>query len=132
MPVQTLTAVDLDFCAACPQRGVAFPVPPYSKRESRRQRPRQWRNGPIPAASSWRTLPSQPRASLRSRESAQHGQAQFLGLLERDGEARVLLSTPARKYLQPRECFEKKGSPEPRSRDPYRAAGFVLIPTASS
>jgi hypothetical protein len=93
---------------------------------------RQWQGKLIAAASFLRTLPSQPRASLRSRESAQHGQAQFLGLLERDGEARVLLSTPARKYLQPRECFEKKGSPEPRSRDPYRAAGFVLIPTASS
>src|SRR6516165_1287972 len=45
--------------------------------------------------------------------------------LERDGRARVLLSTPARKYLQPRECFEKRGvfrTPLPRS---LSAAGFV-------
>src|SRR5499427_7101077 len=33
--------------------------------------------------------------------------------LERDGGARVLLSTPARKYLQPRECFEKRDLPNP-------------------
>src|SRR6516165_917220 len=33
--------------------------------------------------------------------------------LERDGGARVLLSTPARKYLQPRECFEKGGLSNP-------------------
>ena len=46
---------------------------------------RQWQGKLIAAASFLRTLPSQPRASLRSRESAQHGQAQFLGLLERDG-----------------------------------------------
>src|SRR5262249_18221991 len=45
--------------------------------------------------------------------------------LERDGGARVLLSTPARKYLQPRACFEKRGvarAPLPRSSS---AAGFV-------
>jgi len=30
------------------------------------QRPRQWQRGPIAAASSWRTPPSQPRASARS------------------------------------------------------------------
>jgi len=45
--------------------------------------------------------------------------------LERDGGARVLLSTPARKYLQPRERFEKRGvsrAPLPRS---LSAAGFV-------
>src|SRR5262244_328875 len=45
--------------------------------------------------------------------------------LERDGGVRVLLSTPTRKYLQPRECFEKRGvsrTPLPRS---LSAAGFV-------
>jgi hypothetical protein len=31
------------------------------------ERPRQWRGGPIAAASSWRTPPSQPRASARGR-----------------------------------------------------------------
>jgi hypothetical protein len=44
--------------------------------------------------------------------------------LERNGGARVLLSTPARKYLQPREFFEKR---EPRSRDPYRRRGSSLV-----
>jgi hypothetical protein len=52
--------------------------------------------------------------------------------LERDGGVRVLLSTPAGKYLQPRECFEKRGSPEPRSRDPFRRRGSFLIPAVSS
>ena len=63
------------------------------------------------------------------------GQAQFSAFishfpsaqlsLERDGRARVLLPTPARKYLHPRECFEKRGvsrTPLPRS---LSAAGFV-------
>jgi len=46
------------------------------------------------------------RASPRSREFP-------LGLLERDGRARVLLSTPARKYLQPRECLRRGGLSNP-------------------
>ena len=51
------------------------------------------------------------------------GQAQFSAFishfpsaqlsLERDGRARVLLPTPARKYLHPRECFEKGGLSNP-------------------
>ena len=87
-----------------------------------------------PAASSRRTLPSRPRASPRSRESPNMVMLSFSAFriflprgfsLERDGGARVLLSTPARKYLQPRECFEKRGvfrTPLPRS---LSAAGFV-------
>jgi hypothetical protein len=40
---------------------------------------------------------------------AQHGQAQFLGLLERDGVRTRSIVGPARKYRQTRECFEKRG-----------------------
>ena len=38
-------------------------APPGSLRAAgKAQRPRQWQRGPIAAASSWRTQPSQPRA----------------------------------------------------------------------
>jgi len=40
----------------------------------------------------------------------------FLDLLERDGRARVLLSTPARKCLQPRSPWEEGVSRTPRRR----------------
>src|SRR5215468_847585 len=72
-------------------------------------------------------LPRRPRASPRSRGWPTMVKLSFSAFriflprgfsLERDGGARVLLSTPARKYLQPRECFEKRGvsrTPLPRS-----------------
>src|SRR5262249_53872781 len=74
-----------------------------------------------------------PRAMVASRLfSNSGGRGCWRGVfLERDGGAHVLLSTPARKYLNQGSAL-KGGSLEPRSRDPYRRRGSFLIPVASS
>ena len=51
---------------------------------------------------------------------------------ERDGRARVLLSTPARKYLQTKESLRRGGLSNPAPAILYRRRGSFLIPAASS
>ena len=77
-----------------------------------------------PAASSWRTLPSQPRESPRSRELAQHVRLSFSAF--RNATAgRAFYCRPPHGNTFNQGVLEKRGSLEPRSRNPLSAAGFV-------